>query len=60
MKNYKCDVCDDSGELNDGSACQECCIHDDHDGHVCLICNYELELSDLYVNGEPDYWDWKD
>jgi hypothetical protein len=47
-----CESCNDVVELPDGSVCQDCCPHNDHDHFICLDCGHEGEPSDYY---DEDY-----
>lgn len=42
-KEVGCETCQDTGQLDDGSFCQECCPHYEHDHFICLDCDKELD-----------------
>jgi hypothetical protein len=55
MKNlYLCLECSNTGELDTGKSCQECCEHGDYDHGICGMCDKDC-LDDLIGKAEYLY-----
>ena len=53
----KCELCQDTGELENGDACAECCEHGDYDHGICGFCGEDCYESlagaaEYYYEGE--------